>query len=115
MLFTVYQIQIADSVYNRVNEVGHSLAAQECSEYRAYLDTMFQGSKGFKPEYSQYYAPVCTIEAEDLNGVFNVGNIGPEESITRLCPMHSVSVGDIIENPEGVRYMVDSMGFKELA
>ena len=43
-----------------------------------------------------------------------VRNIGPEELITRLAPMHSISVGDIIEDEQGVKVIVDSFGFKEI-
>jgi hypothetical protein len=114
MLFTVLQIQISDRVYNRVNALGHELAAEEFPEYRARMDTMFKGSDGYKLEYAKYYKPVCTITAPNLNRVFDIGNIGPEESITRLGQMHSISVGDIIEDPNGTQYMVDRMGFKEL-
>jgi len=114
MLFTVHQIRIERSVYDRVNELGHEGAAQQYPEYRAYMDTSFRGSKRYKPEYSKYYVPVCTIEADSLDGVFHIGNMGPEEKITRLAGMHSVSVGDIIEDEAGKRYMVDSFGFGEL-
>jgi hypothetical protein len=87
---------------------------QNGGAYMARLETTFKGSLGYKAEHSQYYKPVCNIDAEDLNGVFQIGNIGPEERITRLAPMHSVSVGDIIEDPAGTQYMVNSFGFKEL-
>jgi hypothetical protein len=75
---------------------------------------MMMGSKGYKSQYAEYYSPVCEIEAEDLNGVFRIGNVGPEDRITRLGQMHSVSVGDIIVDPQGVEYIVDRIGFKEL-
>ena len=114
MLFTVYQIQIDRSVYNEVNRLGHEAAAQQYPEYRAYMDTSFRGSTKYKPEYAEYFKPVCTIEAANLNRVFDIGNIGPEESITRLAPMHSISVGDIIEDEQGRRVMVDSFGFGEI-
>lgn len=114
MLFTVYQIQIDRSVYDEVNRLGHEGAAQQYPEYRAYMDTSFRGSKQYKPEYSQYFKPVCTIEAANLNRVFDIGNMGPEESITRLAPMHSISVGDIIEDEQGRRVMVNSFGFGEI-
>lgn len=114
MLFTVHQIQIERSVYDSVNALGHDAAAQLYPEYRAQLETSFKGSLGYQPKYAEYYKPVCIIEAEDLNGVFEIGNIGPEESITRLAQMHSVSVGDIIEDSNGVRVMVNSFGFKVL-
>ena len=114
MKFTVHQIQIDRSVYNRVNELGHEAAAEQFPEYRAYMDTSFLGSKRYKAEYSKFYKPVCEIEADNLNRVFDIGNIGPEEFITRLAPMHSISVGDIIEDEQGVKVIVDSWGFKEI-
>ncbi len=115
MQFTVLQIQISDDVYRAVNRLGHEGGAAEFPQYRAYMDTMFKGSKGYLPEYAEYYEPVCTIEADNLNRVFDIGNIGPEESITRLARMHSVSVGDIIVDPNGVKHMVNSFGFEEIA
>ena len=118
MRFTVHQIKIERSVYDQVNKLGHEGAATTFPEYRAKMDTMF-GSKGYKAEYEQFYAPVCEIDAEDLEGVFYIGNMGPEERIKRLAPMHSISVGDIIEcggtdTIRGVRFMVDSFGFEEI-
>ena len=47
--------------------------------------------------------------------MFEVGKIGPESAITRLAPMHSVSVADVVETPEGVRHVVASIGFQQLA
>ena len=114
MRFTVHQIQITDRVYNQVNKLGHEDAAVKFPEYRAYMDTMFKGSDGYKPEYAEYYALVCLIEADSLNKVFEIGNIGPEERIQRLARMHSISVGDIIEDAEGVRFIVNSFGFEEI-
>lgn len=114
MQFKVLQIQIERSVYDRVNALGHEAAARQYPQYRARLETSFKGSLGYQTEYAEYYVPVCTIEAEDLDAVFQIGNIGPESCITRLGQMHSVSVGDIIEYPDGTQYMVNSMGFKEL-
>ena len=114
MKFTVHQIQIDRSVYNEVNRLGHEAAAEQFPEYRAYMDTSYLGSERYKPEYSKFYKPVCVIEADNLNRVFDIGNIGPEESITRLASMHSISVGDIIEDEQGVKVIVDSFGFKEI-
>ena len=114
MLFTVYQIQIDRSVYDRVNELGHERAAEAYPEYRAYMDCSFRGSTKYKAEYAEYFKPVCTIRAANLNRVFDIGNIGPEEYITRLLPMHSISVGDIIEDEQGRKVMVDSFGFGEI-
>ena len=114
MQFKVLQIQIDRCVSDSVNTLGHQGAAEQYPEYAARLETSFKGSLGYKPEYAAYYSPVCSIDADDLDAVFRIGNIGPESCITRLGQMHSVSVGDIIEDPEGTQYMVNSFGFKEL-
>ena len=61
-----------------------------------------------------HYSKVCEIVAEDLDKVFQIGNIGPEDKITRLDRMHSISVGDVIEDEERRLYVVKSYGFDRL-
>ena len=63
-----------------------------------------------------YGTPVCTIMAKSLGEVFQIGNVGPEEKITRLNKMHSVSVGDIVsDSTSGRHYIVSTVGFKDLS
>lgn len=57
------------------------------------------------------YEEVCVIEAETLDEVFEIGNIGPEEKIERLNRMHSISVGDVISNEYHECFTVESFGF----
>ena len=57
---------------------------------------------------------VATIEATDLNAVFEIGNIGPENKIERLAPMHSISVGDVIVDEDEKSFSVDPVGFSEI-
>ena len=57
---------------------------------------------------------VAEIEAADLDEVFEIGNVGPEEKITRIAPMHSVSVGDIIRDDRGRCFVVAPIGFTRL-
>ena len=63
----------------------------------------------------EYYTHVSTITAKDLNQVFEIGNIGPEESIERHSRMASVSVGDVIIDEEGSMFVVASTGFVAFA
>ena len=62
------------------------------------------------------YTLVSEITAPDLNGVFQVGNIGPESYIRRIADrMASVSVGDIIEDTDTQeKYLVANFGFTKL-
>jgi hypothetical protein len=54
------------------------------------------------------------VDLTTLNQVFDIGNIGPESSIKRLAPMHSVSVGDVIVDETGRGVYVAPLGFKPL-
>ncbi len=60
------------------------------------------------------YVKVAEIEATGLDDVFDIGNIGPEENITRIGRMSSVSVGNIIEDADGKRFVVAGVGFEEI-
>lgn len=75
----------------------------------------FTGDLDFKT-FEENYVIVAKIEANDLDHVFEIGNIGPEENITRSNhPMHSISVGDVIFNEQDKKYsVVQSFGFKTL-
>ena len=62
------------------------------------------------------YEEVAAIEADTLDEVFEIGNIGPEEKIKRFDfqPMHSISVGDVIRNDKYECYVVGNCGFERL-
>ena len=61
------------------------------------------------------YQLVADIKAVDLNHVFQIGNIGPEENITRIGKMCSLSVGDVIQCQEtGDCFLIANFGFQKL-
>ena len=62
------------------------------------------------------YEEVAAIEADNLNEVFQIGNIGPDEKIKRFDfqPMHSISVGDVIRDDRGRCFVVAPLGFERL-
>ena len=114
--YTVYQFKLSHEAADEVNRVGWDEAMKLFPEVEINLRVSFMGgSTNFSEWMSEYYNPVCTIDAESLNQVFHIGNMGPEESIERLAPMHSVSVGDVIFDSQNNTYtMVDGDGFSEL-
>lgn len=113
--YTVFQFNMSREAVDYVNQVGWIEAAKKYPEVEIHREVKFEGSEGFSAWMSEYYNPVCNIDTATLNGVFQVGNIGPEECIERLAPMHSVSVGDIIrDNHMGTYFMVDPEGFTQL-
>lgn len=60
------------------------------------------------------YELVAIIDAEGINDVFDIGNIGPEEQITRVQRMHSMSVGDIVIDENDDIFVVAPRGYDKL-
>ena len=64
---------------------------------------------------SDEYRMVALIDGETLDDVFSIGNMGPESKIERVEPMHSVSVGDIIQDViDNKTFVVAKFGFEEI-
>ena len=61
----------------------------------------------------EHYQHVANLDVETLDEAFEVGNIGPEDDIKRKGPMHSISVGDILEK-NGEKFIVARVGFEKL-
>ena len=100
MKYTVYQINLSDDQFNAHRET--------------YLNATFRPTDAAIIAARGLYAPVAEINALSLNQVFDIGNIGPESKITRLAPMHSVSVGDVIVDEDGHAVYVAPFGFNSL-
>ena len=126
-------------------EGGHTNTANKYPEYNARLETSHRGSEGFTSNMFDHYTKVCEVagmEKRDLETVFKIlnGFYFDEETgtdsifeefvsgfkmktflnkktkeVTELRDMHSLSVGDIIEDTvTGTFHMVDGMGFSEI-
>ena len=109
--YTIFQINLTDA---QVDEVNTS-KGEYPEFYNKYLRTNFQPKPEAILDAFDMYKPVAKIEAENLEQVFHIGNMGPEDRIKRLDRMHSVSVGDLVFDPNtGIYYYVDSFGFAEL-
>tara|TARA_Y100000022_G_scaffold69827_1_gene60055 strand:- start:1275 stop:1646 length:372 start_codon:yes stop_codon:yes gene_type:complete len=60
------------------------------------------------------YTHVANIQAPNLELVFQVGNIGPEELIERIGQMASVSMGDIVVTEDEKAYLCAACGWTYL-
>lgn len=98
------------SVHQMIPSHRKYLAEHKSDEY---FQVSFHGNVP-SSLFLAHYSKVCEIEAADLNEVFEIGNIGPEEKITRLDRMHSISVGDVIEDEEHRLYVVKGVGFERM-
>ena len=109
--YEIYQINLTEAQINEVN------SSDEIPEfYRKASRTVSMPDASDLYDAIDMYEHVANIEAADLNGVFHIGNMGPEENIERLGPiMHSLSVGDIVvDTTDGATHYVDSFGFGRL-
>ena len=111
MKFEIYQISLTDEMVMVLNSrMSLEQIAEHSPKCLAHRDTML--GKNLEQHFKDgHYSLVARIEAENLNQVFEIGNVGPEDQITHIAPMHSVSVGDVILDENGVFHTVDSFGF----
>ena len=115
MKYELHQIHLTDEEHNKVNAEGHNSVAK----HKLHLDMNFSDTEEVlaKEAWDKgYYTHVSNITTDKgLEGVFEVGNIGPEENIERISQMYSTSVGDIVIDSDGKKHLVAGIGFKEVA
>ena len=115
--FKVYQIQLTKAEIEMINTNGHNSVPKQ----KMRLDISMPvgepiAAMAKEALAADYYTHVANIEAYSLEDVFECGNIGPDKNIERLSPMMtSISVGDVVEDEDGVRHVVASFGFEEVA
>ena len=106
-IFTVYQNDLSE-IQDLINSEGWDCHVKAVAHIQ---NTIHDNPAISVMHFDSCYDRVAEIVADDLNHVFEVGNIGPEDRITRFAHMHSISVGDIIEDESGNRWMVAGVGF----
>ena len=116
MKYQLLQIHLTDAEIDKVNSEGHN----SVEKHKMKLDMSIGFKKKIAPIAKKalelgYYTHVSNIMANDLDQVFEIGNIGPEENIERFHPMYSVSVADVIVDESGKKFVVASLGFEEVA
>ena len=117
--FKLYQIHTTKEEDDIINAEGHDAV----DKHKMHLDMTFRKQEDTGAIAKQafdlgYYSHVSNIIAKSFEGVFSVGNMGPESQIERFANtnMYSVSVGDIVEDKEtNKKFVVASIGFKEVA
>ncbi len=103
-MIKLFQIRISREEARDVND------GLTVPKYKAHCDAICFGTFTSR----DFYDHVADIDTDDLDMAFQTGNIGPESSITRHAPMHSVSVGDVLVTKSGDAFIVASFGFNKL-
>ena len=112
-VYKIWQINLTDAEIDTINASGDHGAVPK-NLLRLNIEMSFGKPVGnlVKEAFEKgYYEHVSNITADSLEGVFEVGNIGPEANIERFAPMHSLSVGDVVLDQDGMFHMVASFGF----
>lgn len=92
----------------------------------AFFDNMMRGTEATaeKLAVEDVFKFVSWINATDLDEVFAIGNgirsaemdkddVSPIDRMVYFARMHSISVGDIIQDEDGKTWVVSSFGFEE--
>jgi hypothetical protein len=113
MKYQILQVMLTDAEVDKINDEGHDAVERHAMKLK--MDFSKDAGGIASRMYGQgYYDHVANITADNLEGVFTTGNIGPEENIERLDRMSSVSVGDLVIDEDGNKNVVASSGFQEV-
>lgn len=117
-MLNVYQIVLTSSVINGVNRLRDRAQAEaEFPQYEASSRLMCFGAKKFAKEDFAHYSKVAEVATDDLEDCFTIMNRWEpedERKVNRLDKLHSLSVGDIVEQ-DGKFFFCDNCGFKEIS
>jgi hypothetical protein len=113
--FKLYQIHLTDAEVDLINEKGHDAVHKQSLKLDMNFSKNDTGSVAKEAFDLGYYTHVSNITSDNFEGVFAIGNMGPEECIERLDKMYSCSVGDIVEDEAGNKKVVANYGFKDVA
>lgn len=114
MKYDIYQIVLTKEDTRVINSMENPHGNHP--KFRARLHSQigeYEAAKG-------HYEKVAEIEGNDLEHVFHISNCPwdreeLEPRITRLTErMHSVSVGDIVVDGNGIQWGVADIGFDEV-
>lgn len=105
-MFKVFQFQLTEIEHEVVNSQGWDATPRT----KAYL------KKTFSPVDFDHYEHVANVDTDELESAFGLMNLWHKpELVTKLVEtVYSLSVGDILEDENGVRHFVDTFGFKQL-
>jgi hypothetical protein len=114
-MYSIWQNKISKEAIDVLNNVGWGGDHGSFDlEIRIQRDVKCFGSEKFTADMMPLFKRVATVEANDLDEVFHIGNVC-KGSMNVLHKMHSISVGDIIvDETTNTSYMVDPFGFTEV-
>jgi hypothetical protein len=108
-MWKLHQIVLTNDIVDLINQEGFQAHVKGV----AYTEALMKGDPKIGLMH-KCYDHVANIIADDLEHCFEVGNIGPEDRIEKLDKMHSISVGDILEDDTGKKFVCAKSGWEEV-
>ncbi len=112
----IYQIVLGRTVVDEINIIRNRPEAYKAFPQYEVCDRLMMGAEGFKATDFTHFAKVAEVATTNLEECFAIMNRWDDEDerrVNRLSPLHSLSVGDIVEN-DGKFFICDRFGFKEV-
>ena len=107
-IFKLYQIVIDKQLSNLINTEG----------WDCHIDALsYRNASEGDPSFgiiNDCYTHTADLVCDDLDHCFEVGNVGPEDRRIKKVGSRSVSVGDLLEDEDGLLHLVDSIGFRNV-
>ena len=113
MKYKVFQIQLTDVEVDMVNE-GVQVRKHVLKTHMFGKGVVSNANKAM---HLGYYDHVMTVDAENLEDVFYIGNFMDDRNLDKVQvhdTFSSVSVGDIIVDENDFAFVVDMFGFEML-
>ena len=110
MKYQIHQVQLTEAEVDKINAEGHDAVERHAMKLKMSFSDDVGAIAGQMYDLG-YYDHVANITSFSLAGVFHIGNMGPEHSIERLACMSSGSVGDLIIDEHGDKWVVAPYSF----
>lgn len=108
-MLKVFQIQLTNEEVDIINSDG-----EYTPKIKAFFSRVFDSN--FNASNFQYYTHVANVATDDMEEAFRAMNLWDDaaevQKVATRCS--SMSVGDIIENEQGERFVCASFGFDKI-
>lgn len=111
-MYKLFQISLNRRQVDLINKNGWEVALREIA-IKAYINARHHADVDLAIEHD-LLVHVADVDASGLEQAFVVGNMGPEEKLTRHQTMSSISVGDVLVDEDGLAHVCDHVGWREV-
>ena len=118
--YKVFQSRLTNAEVEKVNAEGHDSVPKQMRRLdltMAYNKTDAQKKEMvFEAWCAEDFDHVANVTVNSLEDVFCATNApNMEKFVERLAPMHSLSVGDVVQDETGRLHLCDNVGFLDVA